>query len=131
LRLQSEKIPLVFFDRGFENLDIPKVVTNDYDCGFMAAKHLLERGCRNPVFLSLSYSLSICAKRAEGFSAALLAAGIGIEQKIISYTGNEDGTIAEIRQLLLSNHKHDGIVASVVSLAFEVYLLAQENGIEI
>src|SRR5207245_11407970 len=110
LRLQSEKIPLVFFDRGFENLDIPKVVTNDYDCGFMAAKHLLERGCRNPVFLSLSYSLSICAKRAEGFSEALLAAGICDEQKIIFYTGNKVDTIPAIRQLIFIINKTHGIV---------------------
>src|SRR3954471_8921756 len=41
LKLRAEKIPIVFFDREFANLDVPKVVTNDYDCGFMAAKHLL------------------------------------------------------------------------------------------
>ena len=81
LKLQAEKIPIVFFDREFVDLDIPKVVTNDYDCGYIAAKHLLERGCSNPVFLSLSYSLSICAKRAEGFSVALFAAGITDEKK--------------------------------------------------
>ena len=131
LKLTSEKIPIVFFDRDFENLDIPKVITNDYDCGYMAAQHLLERGCSNPVFLSVSSSLPICAKRAAGFAAALCAAGIMAEQKIISCTGNGDATVAEIRELLVSDHQPDGIVASVERLAFQVYLVAQENGINI
>ena len=131
LRLKAEKRPIVFFDREFENLDIPKVVTNDYDSGYTAAKHLLEQGCKKPVFLSVSSSLPICAKRAAGFAAALFEAGISAERKVISCTGNEDATLIEIRQLLLSDYQPDGIVASVERLAFQVYLAAQETGINI
>ncbi|MFT4156106.1 LacI family DNA-binding transcriptional regulator [Parafilimonas sp.] len=131
LKLRSEKIPVVFFDRELENLDIPKVITNDYDCGNTATRHLLERGCKNPVFLSLSSSLSICAKRAKGFAAALCETGINPERKIIACDGNEDAVIAEIKKLLLSSHRPDGFVASVERLAFQVYIASEEIGIKI
>ncbi len=36
LELQQRNIPLVFFDRVCENITAPKVMTNDYESGFVA-----------------------------------------------------------------------------------------------
>ena len=33
VKLQSENIPIVFFDREFEDVNAAKIITNDYECG--------------------------------------------------------------------------------------------------
>src|ERR1043165_1116131 len=56
-RLQSTGVPIVFFDRELVGIDTAKVITNDFECGYNAAKLLLDKGCINPVFFSHSASL--------------------------------------------------------------------------
>src|ERR1043165_7227674 len=69
--LHADKIPLIFFDRAMEGMEAAKVRTNDYESGYLAAKHLLEQGCRRIAFLSVSAHLDINSKRLDGYKAAL------------------------------------------------------------
>ncbi|WP_202552065.1 LacI family DNA-binding transcriptional regulator [Ginsengibacter hankyongi] len=132
LKLQRENIPIVFFDREFEGLRIARVVTNDFECGYNAAIHLINNGCTNPVFLSISTSLGICNKRAEGFKAALLEMKAGdIENAVVVCKGTSGDEYSQIKKLLTGKNRPDGIVASVERLAMTVYLMSHETGISI
>jgi LacI family transcriptional regulator len=132
-KLLDEKIPVVFFDREAEQIVAPKVLTNDYECGYLSAKLLLKKGCRHIKFLSISSSLPICTKRAQGFLDAMKDAGIeGNEENLIFYcTGAPAKTQEQIRSFLLNRQSTDGIVASVERLAIQVYLSCHELGIKI
>ena len=133
-KLQSENIPVVFFDREFENFKTARVVTNDYECGYLAAKRLIENGCKKPVFLSISSSLPISVKRAEGFKAALIEANLYPAKKdpIINFTdfGTEE-IFTQIKQLVTGKNKPDGVVASVERLAVLLYLICHEKNVNI
>ncbi|MEQ1797861.1 MAG: LacI family DNA-binding transcriptional regulator [Lacibacter sp.] len=133
LKLTNEKIPFVFFDREFEFADTAKVITNDFECGEQSARHLIERGCKHPVFLSVSPSLPICSKRAEGFKDAITEAGIDIskEDPVIYCSGNPEQTFSQIKELLSKKDHADGIVASVERLAMQIYLASLESGVRI
>lgn len=133
LKLQSENIPIVFFDRAFENIQAAKIITNDYECGYNSAKHLLEKGCRNPVFLSVSGCLSICRIRAAGFNDALTDAGISAnnDNTVFFCSSSQEETYQQIKNLVGSKNRPDGIVASVERLAMQVYLASRECGIRI
>jgi LacI family transcriptional regulator len=132
LKLQKENLPVVFFDREFEGLHIAKVVTNDFECGYLAATHLIQNGCKNPVFLSISSSLSICNKRADGFKAALKDKKTGnIEKAVVECRGTNSEAYTQIKNLISAKNKPDGIVASVERLAIQVYLISQEMNISI
>ena len=132
IKLQKENIPIVFFDREFEGLHIGKVVTNDFECGYLAAAHLLKNGCKNPVFLSISSTLSICNKRSEGFKAALKDKKTGdIEKAVIECRGTNSDVYSQIKELISSKNKPDGIVASVDRLAMQVYLISREMNVSI
>ena len=99
LKLQKENLPVVFFDREFEGLHIAKVVTNDFECGYLAATHLIQNGCKNPVFLSISSSLSICNKRADGFKAALKDKKTGnIEKAVVECRGTNSEAYTQIKK---------------------------------
>ena len=132
LKLQKENLPVVFFDREFEGLHIAKVVTNDFECGYLAATHLIQNGCKNPVFLSISSSLSICNKRADGFKAALKDKKTGnIEKAVVECRGTNSEAYTQIKNLISAKNKPDGIVASVERLAIQVYLICQEMNVSI
>src|SRR5687768_13168470 len=89
-RLQANNIPVVFFDREQEAIETARVTTNDFECGLLAANHLLEKGCRKPAFVSISQSLPICLNRMEGFKAALRETGVPEEEMRIIYCTDND-----------------------------------------
>ncbi|MDE3144401.1 MAG: LacI family DNA-binding transcriptional regulator [Bacteroidota bacterium] len=133
-KLQDENIPVVFFDREFEGFKTARVVTNDYECGYLAAKHLIEKGCKKPAFFSISSSLPICIKRADGFKAGLIESGLYSHKKdpIVYFTDfNQEETFNQIKKLVTGKDRPDGVVASVEKLAVILYLVCHEKNIKI
>lgn len=130
LQLQQLNIPVVFFDREFEGVHVAKVITNDFECGYLSATHLIKNGCKHPVFLSISSNLAICNNRAKGFKTALEDKKIGnVEKAVIECDGTKDDVFFQIKDTLTRKNKPDGIVASVERLAMAVYIASQEINI--
>ena len=130
-RLQENNIPVVFFDREQEAIETARVTTNDFECGLMAANHLLERGCRKPAFVSISQSLPICLNRMEGFKEALREAGIADSAMEIIYCTDNDSMYSQIKTILQSENRPDGLIASVEKIVTPVYLACHELNINI
>ena len=132
LKVEQQGIPIVFFDREFEGLHIAKVITNDFESGYLSAQHLIRNGCKNPVFLSLSSNLSICNNRAKGFRAALDDNKIADPDKaIVECRGTNEEVYEKLKKILSGKNKPDGIVASVERLALSVYLVCQQLKVSI
>jgi len=132
MELQQRNIPLVFFDRVCDNIDAPKVVTNDYESGFVATEHLIKAGCQRIAHLALSMSLSISHKRMKGYTDGLLRYDKPFEDNMIVHCeGSEEENYRKIRDLLASDQRPDGIFASVEKLAVLVYHACRELGLEI
>ncbi|MEO8961897.1 MAG: LacI family DNA-binding transcriptional regulator [Ginsengibacter sp.] len=132
LKLQQENVPIVFFDREFEGLPVARVVTNDFECGYLSATHLIGKGCKNPVFLSISSKLSICNKRADGFKAALKDNNTGHPSKaVIECKPGSSDMYSQIKKLLAGKNRPDGMVTSVERLAISLYMITQEMKIAI
>ena len=132
VKLNRQNIPIVFFDREMEDIHLAKVITNDYECGYQSALHLLRNGCSKPVFLSISASLSICNNRANGFKAALKEKKMpNPENAIVHCNGSDEEVYSQIKTLLSSPENPDGIVASVERLAVAVYLVSHQMNISI
>jgi len=131
VKLQNEKIPLVFFDREYESFEAGRVLTNDTQSGYLAAQHLIEIGCKRPTFLSVSDCLPMCKKRREGFMAALQDYNIKVNSysPIIFCSRNESESYKQIKSLISKTSAPDGIVASVEKLAMQLYIICQETGI--
>jgi len=131
-RLQLAGVPIVFFDREIESIHTASVITNDFECGYIATKLLLDKGCKRPVFFSHSASLQICKKRAEGFRLALKKEGYNKKDIQIVYgTDNEKDNDTLIKKSLSAKKRPDAILASVEKLAIQVYMASQELDIEI
>jgi len=125
-------LPLVFFDRVCEEFDTAKVTTDDYDSGFKATQHLIDRGCRRIAYLLVSKNLSIGIKRMEGYMEALRKNKIPIDPKLIVNGSNDkERNYSLIQNLLKSNNRPDGIFASVEHLAITAYHVCNDMKLSI
>jgi len=130
--LQQRNVPLVFFDRVCEGMTAPKVMTNDHESGFIATEHLIKAGCRRVAHLTISMSLSISNKRQQGYVDALRRYEQGEDPELVVHCGNdEEENFRRIKALFESEHRPDGVFASVEKLAVQVYHVCRQLGLRI
>ncbi|HVW62808.1 MAG TPA: LacI family DNA-binding transcriptional regulator [Puia sp.] len=130
--LQQRNVPLVFFDRVCDSIDAPKVVTNDYESGFVATEHLVKAGCGRIAHLTISMDLSISHKRMKGYMDGLRRYDQPFDESMVVYCEeDEERNYKKIRALLASEKRPDGVFASVEKLAVQVYHVCRELGLEI
>lgn len=130
--LNDKEIPLVFFDRIAEHINVPKVITDDYDSGALATQHLIDNGCKRIAFLTISQSLSISNKRRNGYLEALRKNRVEDDAgMILNCDGNDLTDYQLIKDLLQRADRPDGIFASIESLAIATYEVCEELNLRI
>ncbi|MEA5257869.1 LacI family DNA-binding transcriptional regulator [Arcicella aquatica] len=80
LPFMKKKIPLIFFDRIFENSDCPDIVIDNAKAGYEATKHLIEQGRRNIVHITGNLKRNVYSDRLKGYQQALTEQGIPLNQ---------------------------------------------------
>lgn len=83
LDVKKAKVPIVFFDRAIDNLQIDSVVINDYKGAFMATRHLIDKGYKRIAHIAGPQHISIFKARLEGYKAALKAHGIKYNKNLV------------------------------------------------
>jgi LacI family transcriptional regulator len=117
----KKRLPLVFFDRVYEDVITPRVVTNDYESSFEATKHLITQGCTKIAYLAVNKTLSIGKTRMQGYKDALNKYKIAFtEDLIIDCSNNYIENINLLKQAF-TVLKPDGVFSSVERLAFATY----------
>jgi LacI family transcriptional regulator len=130
-RLDNKHIPLVFFDRVYDDIDVPKVTTDDYNSSFAATRHLIEMGCKEIAFLVINKSLSIGNVRMQGYQDALKNAGIEYNTHLVIDCSNDYDQNFEVLSKVLKEQHPDGLLASVERLAISSYYVCHHLGIRI
>lgn len=103
------RTPFVLIDRMVPGVNASYVGPSDTALGRMATDHLLARGCRRVAHLAGPNS-SASAGRVDGYRAALTAAGISIDEKLVAPGGYDDaGGEAAMRMLLAAGPVPDGV----------------------
>lgn len=129
--LKAKRIKLVFFDRVYDDIQAPKVITNDYESSFLATKHLIESGCRRPAYLVINKKLSIGKMRMQGYLDAIKDSSLPIDDELIIDCSNEAEENYKILTDVFAKVKPDGVFASVERLAISSYYVCQDLGINI
>jgi len=126
-KLTDKEIPIVFFDRIIETFSGGTVTTDDYDSGYKATEHLIQAGCKDIAYLSISKHLYIAQKRMQGYKDALQKNKIPLRDELIIQCSPDNNKNKElILKLLKSKNRPDGIFASVERLAIASYHACQE-----
>ena len=125
-------IPIVLFDRVMEELEMAKITTNDFESSYAATRHLLDGGCINIFYLSISKCLGINNKRIEGFIQALSDRNIKFDDSnIVNCSNDINDNEHLLTALLTQNNKPDGIIAGVEKLITPVYSICKQLHIKI
>ncbi len=129
--LTKMSIPVVFFDRVYEDLDAPKVITNDYASSYQTTKDLLERKCKKIAFLVIDSDRSIGQIRTKGYRDAMKDAGFGKDEiSVLECDNDREISYDIIRNFILEN-KPDAIITAVERLAIVTYRVCLNEKINI
>ncbi|PSR54325.1 LacI family transcriptional regulator [Adhaeribacter arboris] len=130
-RLKNKNIPLVFFDRIYEDIDAPRVTSNDYESSFAATEHLIESGCERIAFLVIHKSLSIGKMRMQGYQDALLKHHLPYQDELVIDCSNNLEENYKILSQAFKTLRPDGALAAVERLAIASYYVCHDLGISI
>jgi DNA-binding LacI/PurR family transcriptional regulator len=108
--LRGSGLPLVLVNSCWEDVEVDAVLQDNYRGGFLAAKHLLDSGCRRIGWLGAVGKYYHSRERYAGATAALAAAGRRFEEALcVEAEGAE--LEAKARQLLRRANRPDGVLA--------------------
>jgi LacI family transcriptional regulator len=83
--IKRRRIPLLFFDRVVEALQVPSVTINDYKGGFLATEHLIKQGYKRIVHITAGQTIGIFKERLRGYVDALKQYGLPVDENLILY----------------------------------------------
>lgn len=102
------KIPLVLFDRVSEDINCDKVTLNEELQSELATEELINRGCKNIIYLSGISKTSVSEQRKIGYLEALST--YSLKKNILEFDA-ENFPTHKIKKLAIDK-KIDGILAS-------------------
>lgn len=129
----AKDVPVVFFDRSYDNPNTSKVLVDDYEGAYDAVKHLIDQGCRRIAHLEMAPGLAIAEDRKRGYLDALKEHNLPVDDRltIICPSGTlEDGQRAA-EQLLSQKNLPDSIFANNDLLAFGAMQVIKKKGLRI
>jgi len=128
----NKNIPLVFFDRVCDEIETSKVVVDDFKGGFLAAEHLISKGCKRIAHIGGPQHLNIYINRLQGYLKALRKHKLPVENELMLFNNltREEGHLAAEKLLNLPNPP-DAIFAANDTSALSVILHAKEKGLRI
>lgn len=125
-------IPMVFFNRVCHEIEVPKVVVDDYEGAFKATEHLILSGKQRIAHLAGPPSLYISRKRLEGYKDALRKHKRPIiDELIISYDLNLEKVKIYVKYLLDLPEPPDALFAVNDPTALEALKVIKERGLVI
>ena len=129
LQLKKRSIPFVICYRSIDGLDVPFIGVNNYYGAFMAARHLIDQGCRKLSYFSQrKYSTAI--ERYYGYETALRSSSEKVEKKemILGNYGEEE-LQQRIRSIFDREDYPDGVLCFDDTTATVLYTILQERGL--
>jgi DNA-binding LacI/PurR family transcriptional regulator len=130
--LHAKHIPVVFFDRFYDNFKFTKVTVNDYEGAFKATEHLIEQGCRRIAHLTGPRNLSIGKRRLQGYLHAMEKYGLQPDEELVRHSSLlQEDVLGHTKKLLDLPNPIDGLFTINDSVAMQTLLMMKEKGVKI
>jgi DNA-binding LacI/PurR family transcriptional regulator len=125
--LKKKGVPIVFFDRVLQSIDISKVIVDEFQSAFTAVEHLIKCGHKKIAHLAGPSHLSISKDRMNGYLSALTKHNIPIDKNLIITCQNfEEDAPKGIKKLFAHKPYPDGVFA--INDASAVTVIKYLNG---
>jgi len=126
----EHRIPFVFCNRNTIGIEAPQVVCNDFHGGYLATRHLIERGYRRIAYIAHPrYSISM--NRYMGYASALQSAGIEQDDALVAFSPSWDFEAPgyeEMGRMLDGPNPPDAMVGFTDPIAHGAYRAVCERG---
>ncbi len=130
--LQKKGIPIVFFDRVIDNIEVSKVLVDDYKGAFQIVEYLIQSGYRRIAHIAGPDNISISRERLQGYKEALQQYDYPIDETLIKFGGlNEQDGAKAIRSLLNLEILPDAVFAVNDPTAFGAYEVIKKQELRI
>jgi DNA-binding LacI/PurR family transcriptional regulator len=130
--LTEKGIPLVFFDRVFEDIVASQVVTNNYEIAMEGTEHLIEQGCKRIAFVTGPEHLFNSRARLNGYVDALRKHNLQVKDSYIVHSHYRSDKVEEYTRYLLNlPQRPDAIFAINDYAALEMIHIMKKNGLRI
>ena len=107
---ERKGIPVIFFDRVFEDHEGAKVIINNRKAGYEATAHLIEQGCKRIAHITANLKRNVYAERLKGYQQALTEHGLKYNDKYVIVDDlSEEASIHSARKILAMKPMPDGI----------------------
>ncbi|MBQ9414627.1 MAG: LacI family DNA-binding transcriptional regulator [Clostridia bacterium] len=128
----DESVPIVSIDRHLGE-NIPCVSSDNYYGGELAAKKLLELGCRKLLFIRISsHTPGEPNKRFSGFENVCQAQGVEYEAILLHDDESTEPIFRFLEEHVVGEHpEFDGIFCNADSLAGKVLRFLQQHGVDV
>lgn len=129
-KIEVKGFPLVFFDRDIADVNVPKVVFDNVEAGYIATKHLIENGYSKIAFLGGPEKMKISNLRFEGYKAALEDAGLQCNPDFVEHGEfNQYSAFVNTEVLLNAKIKPDAIFTMSDRLALGAMESIKKRGL--
>jgi LacI family transcriptional regulator len=131
-RLIQNEIPVVFFDRVPETLEVPKVLVDGKEAAENVTQHFFENGRRRIAYISGPAHLNISQNRKDGYRTGLKKCGLDFDPNLLVECNLSagDATAATHKLLQLKNFP-DAIFGINDTVAFAAMKEIKNHGLRI
>ena len=103
-------IPVIFFDRVFEESEGAKVIINNRKAGFDATTHLIEQGCKRIAHVTANLKRNVYSERLKGYQLALADNGIKYNNKLVIINDlSEEASTKATKKIIAMKPRPDAI----------------------
>ncbi len=130
--VHQQGVPVVAFDRVFDNIPISKVISDDYNGAYRLTNFLIEKGYKRIAYISGPEHLLLCQTRIKGYKEALMNNGFEVDEKyIISCCFDQNSGRKGFQKVLELENKPDAIFSINDHVALGILLQAKKIGLQI
>lgn len=125
-------VPVVMFDRICDEIDTPRVVTDDEGGAYLATSHLIEQGYTRIAHIGMAAHLSVTKARVKGYMDALREHGIPFQKKwVVACDFTAKNIQKAVEKLFKPDSKPDAILAAAERIAIRSYEVLRDMKLRI
>jgi LacI family transcriptional regulator len=131
LSIAESGIPIVFFDRVLDTMNVDRIVIDDYAGAYQATKHLLEQGCKEIIHFAGPSGRLISRNRIYGYKAAITEYGLPFDESRVIECDNYNKALENTQWLIDQKVPFDAIFAVNDLTAIGAIHILKKNGLRI
>jgi len=137
IKLHQQGLPIVLFDRISDQLNVPKVTSDNEKGAFLATEHLLQNGYKKIAVLCSHSKLNINVERLAGYRQALKHHGIPFREELIKPCKLNcaallrESLLQAMQELMSANEIPDAILATSDQISTQCLNIIHQLGYRI